>query len=186
MLKSSPKWLKTLWEKEKLLVTSNFSFSHSVFKRLLLQIHVRKNSELIWERVKPCVSGNYYIGESPGSLHQLSAHFYFPTGSCTCIPKGTGICSVQITECNGERPVELPTYYFSEDGTKCFVCSICAANCKYTDVSKIYVAKGILVALCIRIRLHRTCSLILDLQCLILSFSQQNFEILTFGYLLLV
>ena len=29
--------LKTLWEKEKLLVTSNFSFSHCVFKRLILQ-----------------------------------------------------------------------------------------------------------------------------------------------------
>ena len=28
---------KTLWEKEELLVTSNFSFSHSVFKRLALQ-----------------------------------------------------------------------------------------------------------------------------------------------------
>ena len=28
---------KTLWEKEKLLVTRNFSFSHSVFKRLVLQ-----------------------------------------------------------------------------------------------------------------------------------------------------
>ena len=28
-----------MWEKEKLLVTSNFSFSHSVFKRLLLQTH---------------------------------------------------------------------------------------------------------------------------------------------------
>ena len=28
---------KTLWEKEKLLVTSNFSFSHSVFQRLVLQ-----------------------------------------------------------------------------------------------------------------------------------------------------
>ena len=28
---------KTLWEKEKLLVTSNFSFSHCVFKRLALQ-----------------------------------------------------------------------------------------------------------------------------------------------------
>ena len=26
-----------MWEKEKLLVTSNFSFSHSVFKRLVLQ-----------------------------------------------------------------------------------------------------------------------------------------------------
>ena len=33
---SSNGW-KTLREKEKLLVTSNFSFSHSVFKRLILQ-----------------------------------------------------------------------------------------------------------------------------------------------------
>ena len=32
MAESYPKGLKTLWEKEKLLVTSNFSFSHSVFK----------------------------------------------------------------------------------------------------------------------------------------------------------
>ena len=31
---------KTLWEKEKLLITSNFSFSHSVFKRLVP--HTRK------------------------------------------------------------------------------------------------------------------------------------------------
>ena len=33
------KWvlLKTLWEKEKLLVMSNFSFFHSVFKRLVSQ-----------------------------------------------------------------------------------------------------------------------------------------------------
>ena len=44
MGKSSPKGLKTLWEKEKLLVMSNFSFSHSVFKRLLLQR--RKNQGL--------------------------------------------------------------------------------------------------------------------------------------------
>ena len=33
-----------LWEKEKLLVTSNFSFSHSAFKRRLLQ--TRKNQGL--------------------------------------------------------------------------------------------------------------------------------------------
>ena len=33
-----------LWEKEKLLVKSNFSFSHSVFKRLVL--HTRKNQGL--------------------------------------------------------------------------------------------------------------------------------------------
>ena len=36
-------------EKEKLLVTSNFSFSHGVFKRLLKQ--TRKNQGLLWERV---------------------------------------------------------------------------------------------------------------------------------------
>ena len=37
MVESSPKGWKTLWEKEKLLVTGYFSFSHSVFKRLVLQ-----------------------------------------------------------------------------------------------------------------------------------------------------
>ena len=40
---SSNGW-KTLWEKEKLLFTSNFSFSHIVFKRLVLQ--TRKNQGL--------------------------------------------------------------------------------------------------------------------------------------------
>ena len=37
MAESSPKFWKTIWEKEKLLITSNFSFSHSVFKRLVMQ-----------------------------------------------------------------------------------------------------------------------------------------------------
>ena len=37
MAKSSQNREKTLWEKEKLLVMSNFSFSHSVFKRLVSQ-----------------------------------------------------------------------------------------------------------------------------------------------------
>ena len=37
MAESCPNELKTLWEKEKLLVTSNFSFSHGVFKRLVSQ-----------------------------------------------------------------------------------------------------------------------------------------------------
>ena len=41
MGESSPNEKKTLWAKEKLLVTSNFSFSRSVFKRLVLQ--TRKN-----------------------------------------------------------------------------------------------------------------------------------------------
>ena len=50
MGESSPKGLRTLWEKEKLLVMSNFSFSHSVFKRLLLQ--TRKNQGLFGEGLK--------------------------------------------------------------------------------------------------------------------------------------
>ena len=37
MAESSPNRQKTLWKKEKLLVTSNFSFSHCVFKRLVRQ-----------------------------------------------------------------------------------------------------------------------------------------------------
>ena len=41
---------KTLWEKEKLLITRNFSFSHSVFKRLLLQ--TRKNQGLFGKGLK--------------------------------------------------------------------------------------------------------------------------------------
>ena len=44
MAERSQKGVKTLWEKEKLLVTSNFFFSHGVFKRLKLQ--KRKNKGL--------------------------------------------------------------------------------------------------------------------------------------------
>ena len=43
---------KTLWAKEKLLVTSNFSFSHSVFERLVLQ--TRKNQGLFGKGLKHC------------------------------------------------------------------------------------------------------------------------------------
>ena len=42
MAKSSQKGEKTLWEKEKLLIVSNFSFSHSVFKRIVPQTHKTK------------------------------------------------------------------------------------------------------------------------------------------------
>ena len=39
MEESPPNGLKTPWEKEKLLIISNFSFSHSVLKRLVLQTY---------------------------------------------------------------------------------------------------------------------------------------------------
>ena len=52
MAESSPTGKKTQWEKEKFLVTSNFSFSHIVFNKLILQ--TRKNQELfekgLWGR----------------------------------------------------------------------------------------------------------------------------------------
>ena len=44
MAESFPNGWKTLWEKEEWLLLSNFSFFHSVFKRLVLQ--TRKNQGL--------------------------------------------------------------------------------------------------------------------------------------------
>ena len=50
MAESSQQGYKHPWEKEKLLVTSNFSFSHIVFKRLVMQ--TRKNRSLFGEGLK--------------------------------------------------------------------------------------------------------------------------------------
>ena len=47
MAESSHKGWQTQWQKEKLLITSNFSFSQSVFKRLVQ--HIRKNQGLFWK-----------------------------------------------------------------------------------------------------------------------------------------
>ena len=52
MVESYPKGQKTLWEKEKLLVMSNFCFSHSVFKRLILQ--TGKNKGLFGKGLLHC------------------------------------------------------------------------------------------------------------------------------------
>ena len=54
MVISSLNGWKTLWEKEKLLVTSNFSFFHSVFKRLVLQ--TGKNQGLFGKWLS-CING---------------------------------------------------------------------------------------------------------------------------------
>ena len=54
MKKNMDKWgnsylieLKTLWEKEKLLVTSNFFFTHNVFKSCLL---LMRQNEYLWSK----------------------------------------------------------------------------------------------------------------------------------------
>ena len=59
---SSSNGLKTLWEKEKLLVTSNFSFSHSVFKRLVLQ--TRKNQGLFGKGLKKKLTDGWTNGRT--------------------------------------------------------------------------------------------------------------------------
>ena len=47
MAESSPNRKKTLWEKEILLIKSNFFFSHNVFKSRLLKISWVKNEEML-------------------------------------------------------------------------------------------------------------------------------------------
>ena len=67
MLESYPHGKETLWEKEKLLVMSNFSFSHSVFKRLVSQ-----------GRQKMSLCGNglkSYAGPKRINLWLLLSHF---------------------------------------------------------------------------------------------------------------
>ena len=53
MAQSSPNGLKTLREEEKLLVRSNFSFSHSVFGRLVLQTRLKPGLVLEWVNSLP-------------------------------------------------------------------------------------------------------------------------------------
>ena len=73
MLETSPNGQKTLWEKEKLLITSNFSFSHSVFKRLVLQTRENqglfgKGLMILKQRAFENIVGK---GENAGNQHFL-------------------------------------------------------------------------------------------------------------------
>ena len=68
---SSSNGLKTLWEKEKLLVTSNFSFSHSAFKRLVLE--TRKNQGLFGKRLN---ISSYNKSLAVSTLYHTISGFY--------------------------------------------------------------------------------------------------------------
>ena len=72
--------IETVWEKEKLLIMSNFSFSHTVFKRLELQ--TRKNKCLfgkelntLYDRMKLFATRNF----------ALSNHVFYPFGELSVI-----------------------------------------------------------------------------------------------------
>ena len=69
-----------MWEKEKLLVTGNFSFSRSVFKRLLLP--TRKNQDLLGKGLSPVIkvlvfTGLNNRGSFPHRFESFRSGFYF-------------------------------------------------------------------------------------------------------------
>ena len=69
----SLKGQKTLWEKEKLLITSNFSFSHIVFKRLVSE--GASKDVIVWEWVKE--KGNTQTdGRTHAGTHDISSLAY--------------------------------------------------------------------------------------------------------------
>ena len=92
MVESSPKGLKTLLEKEKLLITSNFSFSHSVFKRRVLQ--TRKNQGLFGKGLKGFFSR---VIKTFSMRLKKNLPFFFPfhfIGDLTfsCLSRSTILC----------------------------------------------------------------------------------------------
>ena len=72
MAESYPNGKKTLWEKEKLLVTSNFSFSHSVFKRLVSQGRHCVIAVIVLEKVSLCWNGLKAVEQT---VDRFQTHF---------------------------------------------------------------------------------------------------------------
>ena len=82
MEESYPNGQKTLWEKEKLLVMSNFSFSHCVFKKLVSQGR---------QKVSLCVNG-LNIFSNDREIAKSSACFlacYFTSKSDKMLPSNS-------------------------------------------------------------------------------------------------
>ena len=79
------KWVEKLWEKEKSLITSNFSFSNSAFKRLVLQ--KRKNQGLFGKGLIANMQTEYIGQEStvfllinaPGAMQNIDREPLFRT-----------------------------------------------------------------------------------------------------------
>ena len=104
MEESSSKVEKTLWEKEKLLIMSNFSFTHSVFKRLVLQ--TCKNQGLLgkWLSLFPVVFTRILESNTTSDwlTHKLSA---------TCEKGHWDICvNCLRSTCAGQSKMALNSY----------------------------------------------------------------------------
>ena len=71
---------KTLWEKEKLLVMSNFSFSHNVFKScqlLMRQTQYLRSKGLNWENKPPKGTIHVHVSKRVECLKIESVHGLF-------------------------------------------------------------------------------------------------------------
>ena len=121
MVYSSQKALKTLWEKEKLLVTSNFSFSHCVFKRLVLQ--TSKNQGLFGKQLKHpliqyrgeiflCSIGQNFstIKKSQVNIIMWCKKFYFYQTICFFCPETT-VGNRKEKKKSVTRTISFPTIY---------------------------------------------------------------------------
>ena len=91
MSERSPKGWKTLLEKEKLLIKSNFFFSNSVFKRLELQ--ACKNQGLFGKGLKTFFSeaadafiSTYFHMTVP---HKIASRKFGPVENITCLNRPT-------------------------------------------------------------------------------------------------
>ena len=94
MAECSPKGQKTPWEKEKLLVTSNFSFSHSLFKRLVLQ--TRKDEGLTGKGLNVSPNTSYYIPELYLIMFYILCIYQYFCLNLPCSGKRGGVNSIYM------------------------------------------------------------------------------------------
>ena len=69
---------KTLWKKEKLLIKSNFSFSHSVFIKLVLQTHKITNDNFKFDENGRMFSNPIENTEGKGEITHYEQFLLFP------------------------------------------------------------------------------------------------------------
>ena len=117
LTESSPNAKNTLWEKEKLL---NFSFSHSVFNRLLLQ--TRKNQGLFRKGLKISIS----------YLHQVTTLSYKILRNTHLIERSLASFSTSTMNSPAEGRVSHPVTTTGVPGLASLILFPCSFNISRT------------------------------------------------------
>ena len=105
---SYPKGEETMWEKEKLLVTSNFSFSHSVFKRLVSQ-----------GRQKVSLCGNGLRAGNHKRVCDIVVPFFYAAifldqqACCLAVVNLRLLVCLSFPESVQNRPIKFNIFFFS-------------------------------------------------------------------------